>query len=407
MARTIILVMDSLGLGYTPDAESFGDKGANTLGHIAQWCAKGETNDDWPKARPMQLPNLARLGLGKAAELASGSVPTGLESDQVIGSFAACKEISKGKDTPSGHWEMAGVPVLFDWGYFPKDYPSFPQSLTDRLISEANLPGILANKHASGTTVIAELGEEHIQTGKPIFYTSADSVLQIAAHEDHFGLERLYDLCALARKAVDDLDLNIGRIIARPFIGDHADNFERTGNRKDIATPPHADTLLDVMKKAGRQVISVGKISDIFAGCGITKSVKATGHDALFDATLNAMKDAADGDMIFTNFVEFDQSFGHRRNSGGYAACLEHFDSRITEVMAEMLPDDLLILTADHGCDTTWHGSDHTREHVPFLAYIPSRKSQNMQIRETFADIGQSVATYMGVPALGYGTAAL
>ncbi|WND03157.1 phosphopentomutase [Temperatibacter marinus] len=407
MARAIILVLDSLGIGYTPDAVTFGDKGANTLGHIAQWCAEGNTSEFWPVGRQMHLPNLAQLGLGKAAELVSGTLPKGLETSTVIGSYAACEEISKGKDTPSGHWEMAGVPVLFDWGYFPKSYPSFPQQLTDRLIQEANLPGILGNKHASGTTIIAELGDEHIETGQPIFYTSADSVLQIAAHEEHFGLDRLYDLCYKARQAVDDLDLNIGRIIARPFLGDSSANYARTGNRKDIATPPHEPTLLDHLTEAGRSVIAVGKISDIYAGSGISKSIKASGHDALFEQTLRAMDTAQDGDLIFTNFVEFDQSFGHRRNPGGYADCLEHFDRRIVEVTTKMAEDDLLILTADHGCDTTWEGSDHTREHVPFLAYRPNLPAENMGVRKSFADIGQTVASYLNVKPVGHGTKAL
>lgn len=406
MTRAIILVLDSLGLGFTPDAENFGDTGANTLGHIADWCAAGNVSADWPTARPMALPTLARLGLGKAAELASGRVPTGLEADKLVGSYGACKELSKGKDTPSGHWEIAGVPVLFDWGYFPKSFPSFPSALTDRLIKEANLPGILGNKHASGTDIIRELGDEHIRTGKPIFYTSADSVLQIAAHEDHFGLQSLYDLCALARTAVDDLHLNIGRIIARPFIGDSADSYQRTGNRRDIATPPPAPTLLNRVEDFGGAVHAVGKISDIYAASGITHKIKATGHDALFDATLAAMASAAPSDLIFTNFVEFDQSFGHRRNPGGYADCLEHFDRRISEVMDKMLPDDLLILTADHGCDTTWPGSDHTREHIPFLAYSKNKTSHNLGIRDSFADIGQTVAAHLGVEPLDYGQAA-
>ena len=324
MARAFLLVMDSFGIGEAPDAEKFGDVGADTFGHIAKWCADGEESPSRDSG-PLRLPNLSNLGLGEAAKLATGALPAGFTSvDQAEGIYAACAEQSNGKDTPSGHWEMAGVPVRFDWGYFQLETPSFPDELIADLVKRGNLPGILGNCHASGTTIIADLGEEHIKTGKPIVYTSADSVFQIAAHEEHFGLERLYELCDIARDLVDEY--NIGRVIARPFVGEGGD-FTRTGNRRDIATPPPAKTLLNYLHEAGREVISVGKIADIFAHQGLTQKYKATGMQALFDKTMDCVADAPDGSLTFTNFVNFDQDFGHRRDVGGYAAELEAFDA--------------------------------------------------------------------------------
>lgn len=405
MARAFILVLDSFGIGAAPDADRFGEADADTLGHIAEWCAAGNVADDRPKAGPIQLPNMTRLGLGKAAELATGKEPVGMEfSGDVTGLYAACAEESFGKDTPSGHWEMAGVPVRFDWGYFQQEYPSFPEALLNALMERCDLPGVLGNKAASGTVILEELGDEHMRTGKPIVYTSADSVFQIAAHEETFGLERLYEVCAVARELVDDY--NIGRVIARPFLG--ADGtFERTANRKDLATPPPKPTLLERLEDAGREVISVGKIADIFAHRGLTQKVKASGLDGLFAVSLEKLQDAPDGSLTFVNFVDFDQSFGHRRNVAGYADALEYFDRRLPEFLNGMRADDLVVLTADHGCDPTWPGSDHTREHVPFVAYGPSLKPGSAGVRKSFADIGQSVADHLGIAPLDEGTSAL
>ncbi len=401
MARSFILVLDSFGLGATPDAGKFGDVGSNTLGHIAEWCAAGNTAADRPDAGSLNLPNMTRYGLGRAAELASGKVPEGLEdAGNIVGLYGACREQSNGKDTPSGHWEIAGVPVRFDWGYFPPDYPSFPKGLTDALIEECGLPGVIGNKHASGTVILEELGEEHINSGMPIVYTSADSVFQIAAHEEHFGLDRLYEVCEVARKLVDDYE--IGRVIARPFVGD-VGNFKRTGNRRDYATPPHKPTLLEKLEAAGHEVISIGKIADIFAHKGLTQKIKATGNAALFDATLEATKTAPDGALVFTNFVDFDQDFGHRRNVAGYAAALEYFDSRLPELEAILQDGDMIILTADHGCDPTWQGTDHTREHVPFIVYGDPIAGASMGVRDSFADIGQTVAKHLGLAPLDEG----
>ena len=264
---------------------------------------------------------------------------------------------------------------------------------------------MLGNCHASGTTIIAELGEEHMRTGKPIVYTSADSVFQIAAHEESFGLERLYELCDIARELVDDY--NIGRVIARPFVGDSPENFRRTGNRRDLTTPPHAPTVLDKLVASGGEVISIGKIADIYAHQGITKKIKATGNEALFDATLEALDDAPDRSIVFTNFVDFDMLYGHRRDVDGYAAALEYFDRRLPELEAKLGEGDVLILTADHGCDPTWEGTDHTREHIPVLAAGTPVRRGSLGKRDTFADIGQSLASHFGLEPMEYGTSFL
>ena len=394
MSRAIILVMDSFGIGATDDADSFGDVGANTLGSIARHRAEN--------GQPLNLPNLTKLGLMDAAEESSGALPSGCSNGtDITGAYGFAAELSSGKDTPSGHWEIAGVPVLFDWGYFTELENTFPQALLDKLIERANLPGVLGNCHASGTTILEELGEEHMATGKPIVYTSADSVFQIACHEESFGLDRLLDLCDIARVLVDEY--NIGRVIARPFVGTDSSSFERTGNRRDLTVPPPADTLLDKLVASGGEVISVGKISDIYAHRGITHKVKATGNAALFDATLQAMDSAVDQSIVFTNFVDFDMLFGHRRDPDGYAEALEYLDGRLPEILSAMREDDVVVICADHGCDPTWPGSDHTREHIPVLVYGASVSPGSIGKRSTFADIGQSLAEFLGLPKMDYG----
>ncbi|MBS0968772.1 phosphopentomutase [Chimaeribacter arupi] len=407
MKRTFIMVLDSFGIGYSADAEKFGDKGSDTLGHIAEACARGDA--DVGRKGPLTLPNLSRLGLGKAAEASTGTFPAGLdEKADIIGAYAYASELSSGKDTPSGHWEIAGVPVLFDWGYFSDTENSFPQELLDKLVERANLPGYLGNCHSSGTVILDQLGEEHMKTGKPIFYTSADSVFQIACHEETFGLERLYELCEIAREELTEGGYNIGRVIARPFIGNKPGEFQRTGNRHDLAVEPPSPTILKkLVDEKGGNVVSVGKIADIYAQVGITKKVKATGLDALFDATVAEMKQAGDNTIVFTNFVDFDSSYGHRRDVPGYAAALELFDRRLPELMELVGPDDMLILTADHGCDPTWTGTDHTREHIPVLIYGPKIKPGFLGKRDTFADIGQTVAAYFGLSPMEYGKSML
>ncbi|MCV6615599.1 MAG: phosphopentomutase, partial [Cellvibrionaceae bacterium] len=366
--RGILLVLDSLGVGASADADRFGDAGANTLGHIAEYCATGRC-DNASRSGPLAIPHLNRLGLMAAAKASSGEADY-WQSANIEAAYGYAKELSTGKDTSSGHWEMAGVPVFFDWTYFGELHNSMPAGFLDSLLRQGNLPGLLGNCHASGTQIIAELGLEHMRTGKPIIYTSADSVVQIAAHEQSFGLDRLLDLCQQARALLDaDGRLNVGRVIARPFIGDGPDNFKRTANRRDYSVPPPAPTLLERLLAAERRVFGVGKISDIYAAQGVSHCLKAEGIDGLFDASLEALKQAAAGDLVFTNFVDFDSSYGHRRDVAGYAAALEQFDRRLPELMAAMAPDDLLLISADHGCDPSWPGSDHTREHVPVLAY--------------------------------------
>ncbi|WP_410680804.1 phosphopentomutase [Avibacterium paragallinarum] len=402
MKRVFIMMLDSFGIGSSEDAEKFGDKGANTLGHIAQRCAEGLANEKG-RAGKLHLPNFEKLGLGLAAKESCGELPAGFNpTPNLIGGYAYAKEISSGKDTPSGHWEIAGVPVLFDWGYFPEHENSFPQALLDRIVERAGLDGYLGNCHSSGTVILDQLGEEHMKTGKPIFYTSADSVFQIACHEETYGLEKLYELCEIVREEL--ADYNIGRVIARPFVGNKAGEFSRTGNRKDYAIEPPAKTVLQklVEEKQG-DVISIGKIADIYAHTGITEKVKATGLEELFDKTLVEVKRAGENSIVFTNFVNFDSDFGHRRDVAGYAAALEYFDSRIPELLALMNEDDLLIFTADHGCDPTWHGTDHTREHIPVLLYGSQVPKQFLGKRDTFADVGQTAADYFDLPPMDYG----
>lgn len=386
--------MDSFGIGATDDADKFGDVGANTFGSIASY------RDNI--GQPIKLPNLARLGLMNAASESSGSWPAACSRENdVVAAYGFAAEISSGKDTPSGHWEIAGVPVLFDWGYFTETNNTFPPELLKKLIDRGGLTGVLGNCHASGTTIIADHGEQHMATGKPIVYTSADSVFQIACHEQSFGLQRLYELCDIARELVDEY--NIGRVIARPFIGTKSSDFERTGNRRDLTVLPPSKTLLDKLSDSGGEVVSVGKISDIYAHQGITKKVKATGNAALFDATLAALKQAPDRSIVFTNFVDFDMLYGHRRDIEGYATALEYFDERLPELLEIMAVDDILVICADHGCDPGWPGSDHTREHIPVLVYGAGVKPGPIGKRESFADIGQSLCQFFDLTPMDYG----
>ena len=404
MARAIVVVLDSFGIGAAADADKFGDEGADTFGHIAAAAANGDADNN--RSGPLMIPNLLELGLGEAYYGATGEQPAGtVPTAEVTGRFGWAQEMSSGKDTPSGHWEMAGVPVLFDWGYFLEPQHSFPEELLSKIVEKAQLPGYLGNCHASGTTIIAQLGQEHMTTGKPIFYTSADSVFQIACHEESFGLDKLYELCEIARELLEPY--NIGRVIARPFIGDSAENFKRTGNRRDYAIPPPSPTVLDKLKAAGGEVISIGKIADIFAHQGITQKYKATGIPALVDETIHQMQQAPEQSIIFTNLVDFDSEYGHRRDVSGYAAALELFDQLLPKLKAAMRDGDILILTADHGCDPTWPGSDHTREYVPVLAYGHSIQARSIGRRETFADIGQTIASWLQLPAMDYGTSFL
>ena len=402
--RAIVVVLDSFGIGATEDAALFKDAGADTFGHIAAACADARADREGLRHGPLKIPNLLALGLGHAAQ-AAGAEPVLDLPSAPRGIYGAAAERSFGKDTPSGPWEMMGLPVEGEGGYVSHTPPSFPRELIDQLTAEGGLPGVLGNCHASGTTILDELGEAHIRTGKPIVYTSADSVFQIAAHEGHFGLERLYELCRIARRLVNPY--KIGRVIARPFIGEATGAFERTGNRRDLATPPHAPTLLDYTRARGSSVIAIGKINDIFAGNGISDVVKAHGNDAVFDALLAELAAAGTGSVIFANLVDFDTLYGHRRDVAGYAAALEAFDARLPELEAALRPGDIAVISADHGCDPTFPGSDHTREHVPVLAFGPGIEALDIGLRDSFADIGQSLAQHLGLAPLQAGTSFL
>ena len=394
MSRAFILLLDSFGLGAAPDADKFGDAGANTFGHIASWAADA--------GKPMSLPNLERLGLAAAAHSACGEWAAGFnQRDGFTGAYGAAHEQSTGKDTQSGHWEIAGVPVNFDWGYFPRTVPSFPQELTDKLKKLTGVPGFLGDCHASGTDIINKHGDEHVATGKPIIYTSGDSVMQIAAHEESFGLDRLYAVCEAAYELVKPY--NIGRVIARPFLGENG-NYRRTSNRHDYAVPPPSATLLDHVKNEGGEVIGLGKISDIFAAQGISRVVKGADNMALFDALLKVADEAGDKSLTFVNFVDFDQAFGHRRDIAGYSNALHEMDARLPEFIAKLKEGDLVVITADHGCDPSWPGSDHTREHIPMIFFGPGVAPRALPVSKTFSDIGATLAKHLGVKPLSNGT---
>jgi phosphopentomutase len=366
MARVFLVVMDSVGIGGAPDADRFfngdvPDIGANTVAHIAQACAEGRAEEG--RSGPLALPVLDALGLGAAVRLASGDVTPGLEATPK-GIWGAATEVSSGKDTPSGHWELAGVPVPWDWTYFPDRVPAFPDELVKEVCRVAGTDGILGNCHASGTAIIADLGEAHMRTGQPICYTSADSVFQIAAHEDSFGLQRLLDLCKTLAPRLHAM--KVGRVIARPFVGTSPADFTRTANRKDFAIAPPAPTLCDRVQAAGRSVHAIGKIGDIFSMSGIDDVVKGTDAELLVHLA-RAVDTAEEGSLTFANFVEFDSLYGHRRDISGYARALEWFDAGIGAILPRLRKGDMMILTADHGNDPSWIGTDHTRERVPVL----------------------------------------
>lgn len=391
--------MDSVGCGGAPDAERFfggdrSDQGANTLAHIARACAEGRANDG--RSGPLALPSLDRLGLGASILLASGEAAPGLGASPQ-GLWGAATEISPGKDTPSGHWELAGVPVPWEWTCFPRDVPAFPESLLAEVRARAGTEGTLGNCHASGTEIVARLGAEHLRTGWPILYTSVDSVFQIAAHEEVFGLARLLKLCEELAPTLHGM--RVGRVIARPFVGDAQVGFTRTANRHDYAMAPPAPTLCDWVQGAGRRVQAIGKIGDIFSMRGIDEV--RTGTDAaLMQHWIDLMDTAPEGSLTFANFVEFDSLYGHRRDVAGYARALEWFDAQLPRVLDRMRGGDLVLITADHGNDPTWAGTDHTRERVPVLG-------AGMGVRAVgqvaFADVGASVAAHLGVPAQGPG----
>lgn len=398
MPRAFLVVLDSAGAGGAPDAAAFfngatPDTGANTLGHIAAACAAGRAEKG--RSGPLRMPTLDALGLGQAVRLASGAEMPGFDAEP-RGLWGAATEVSKGKDTPSGHWELAGVPVPWEWHYFPVTEPVFPKALIDEVARRAGTAGTLGNCHASGVPIIEALGAEHMRTGWPICYTSADSVFQIAAHEETFGLDRLLKLCAEIAPTLHAM--RVGRVIARPFVGAPG-SFRRTANRHDYAIAPPAPTLCDWVQGAGRKVHAIGKIGDIFSMRGIDDVRKGT--DALlFDHLMAAAADAEEGSLTFANFVEFDSSYGHRRDVSGYARALEWFDGRLRGFLDRLRPGDLALFTADHGNDPTWVGTDHTRERVPVVAWGLGARAIG---QVAFADVGASVAAHLGVAPEGPG----
>jgi phosphopentomutase len=392
--RAFLIVMDSVGCGGAPDAADFGDAGANTLGHIAEACAGGRA--EVGRSGPLRMPNLDRLGMGAAIRLASGLSAPGLGAEPQ-GLWGAATEMSPGKDTPSGHWELAGVPVPWDWTYFPDTTPAFPPDLVAEVCRLAGTDGILGNCHASGVPIIAKHCEEHLRTGWPICYTSADSVFQIAAHEEAFGLDRLLKLCADLAPSLHAR--RVGRVIARPFIGSCSD-FRRTSNRHDFAIAPPAPTLLDWVAADGRATHAIGKIGDIFSMRGIGQLHKGKSDADLFEHLVTLGGAAEPGSLTFANFVEFDTLYGHPRDVAGYARALEAFDAAIPRFLAMLRPGDLAIFTADHGNDPTFRGTEHTRERVPVIGAGVGLKPIGLRM---FADVGASVAAHLGVAAAGSG----
>lgn len=382
--RILVIVTDSVGAGGAPDAEKFGDKGADTYGHI-------DANV------PLSVPNLRRLGLGQITHIHP-------ETTQVVGSYGLMQEVSAGKDTTSGHWEFMGNPV-------DNPFPTFPNGFPDDLLQTFTAKtgyGYIGNEVASGTEIIERLGPQHFQTKQPIIYTSADSVFQIAAHNDVIPLEELYRICEITRNEVCVGPYEVGRIIARPFIGEQG-HFVRTGDRRDYSRLPKRKMVFSYLSEAGFMVVGVGKIGDIYAHIGLTESYHTPDNPADMAMLRQQLKaHRQDQGLLMANFVDFDSMYGHRRNVKGYAQCLEDFDTMLGELLPEIQDDELLVITSDHGNDPTWHGTDHTRERVPLLVYSPAlKKSVNLGIRQTYADLGQTIMDNFGLTGLTHGTSFL
>lgn len=381
--RTIIIVLDSLGIGELPDADKYGDIGANTLGHI------------YEMAKP-KLSNMKKLGLYNIEGL---EIPD--KEENIIGNFGKAKEKSEGKNSPVGHWEIAGFVNESPF----KTYPNgFPKEMIEEFKKKTGLKGTLYNGVGSGTDLLEKYGEEHIKTGFPIIYTSADSVFQIAAHEDVIPVEKLYEICKIAREMLNKEEYNIGTVIARPFIGDKSDNITRTYNRKDFESSKFGKTMLDVLYENKDEVVAIGKIQDLFTGRGIKKAIHTEGNADGIEKTIQEIKNNKSAKLIFTNLVDFDMLYGHRNNVEGYAKALEYFDSKLPEIMQEVNDDDLLIITADHGNDPSTPSTDHDREYIPILIYGKGiKKGVNLGIRETYADISATILDIYNYSKLQYG----
>lgn len=381
--RVIIMVLDGFGIGEAPDADKYGDCGSNTLAGI------------YNNAK-LEIPNMQKLGLYNIDGIKVGS-----KVEKTIGAFGKAKEQAEGKNSPVGHWEISGY--VKKPGF--KTYPNaFPKELIDEFIKEARIDGILCNEVGSGTELLKKYGEEHVKTGYPIIYTSADSVFQIAAHEDVIPVEKLYELCRVARKIADKPEYNIGTIIARPFVGDKAENFTRTYNRKDFESETFGRTMLDVIAQNNGRVIAIGKIQDLFNGRGIDKAIHTSGNADGIEKTIEEIE-KEDASLIFTNLVDTDMLYGHRNNIEGYAKALEYFDAQLPRIIEKMKDTDMLIITADHGNDPSTPSTDHNREYIPILIYGKNIKENvNLGIRQTFSDISATVLDILNLPNLENGT---
>ena len=383
MNRAIVIVLDSFGVGELPDANVYGDEGSNTL--------KGIYDNTL-----LNLPNFKKLGLYNINDIGIDN-----KEKEPIGIYGKANEMSKGKNSPVGHWEISGYVTEKPFKTYPN---AFPQELIEKFIKEAGIKGVLCNKKGSGTEFLKQYGEEHLETGMPIVYTSADSVFQIAAHEDIIPVEELYRICLIARKILNDPEYNIGTVIARPFVGTNSENFTRTYNRKDFEFQDFGRTMLDEIKEIGKNVLAIGKIADLFTMRGITKAIHTEGNTDGIHKTIEAIKEDTNG-LIFTNLVDFDMLYGHRNNIEGYARALEEFDSFLPEIIENLKQDDILIITADHGCDPSTPSTDHSREYVPIIAYGKNLKQNvNIGIRKTYADISATILDLLNVKStLKYG----
>jgi phosphopentomutase len=372
--RIVLIVLDGAGIGAMPDAPEWGDAGSDTFGHICE-------------SRQLAMPNLQSLGLGNIRPLAG--VPA---IDSPRGGYGKCALKSNGKDTTTGHWEMAGIILERAFPTYPE---GFPRAVIDQFIARTNVPGVLGNVPASGTEIIKDLGEEHVKSGKPIVYTSADSVFQVAAHEEIINLDRLYEICEIARDMLRG-EHEVGRVIARPFLGSPG-AFYRTENRHDYAVPPPRENLLPLLSQAGFDVVCIGKIASIYDSTGVTQDLTAKNNQQSIDQTIRALQDDTRG-LIFSNLVDFDMLYGHRRDTEGYARALEHFDASWPQIEAAMKDGDLLMITADHGNDPTFPGSDHTREYAPLIVYGKKAKAGvNLGTRASLSDIGRTIAENFGL----------
>jgi len=380
--RAIIIVLDGFGVGEAPDAKKYRDEGSNTLAGIYNNTS-------------LKIPNMQKLGIYNI-----DGIEVGEKVKTTIGAYGKAQEQADGKNSPVGHWEISGY--IKHPGF--KTYPqAFPKQLVDEFIEKTKVKGVLCNEVGSGTEILKRFGEEHMKTGKPIIYTSADSVFQIAAHEDIIPVEKLYEICKITRQILDKPEYNIGTVIARPFIGETAEDFTRTYNRRDFESATFGKTMLDIIKENNKEVIAIGKIEDLFTGRGITKVIHTSGNADGIENTINCIKDNTEG-LIFTNLVDTDMLYGHRNNIKGYAEALEYFDSRLPELMNNLKDTDMLIITGDHGNDPSTPSTDHSREYVPMLIYGKQIKENiNLGTRKTFADISATILEILNLPKLENG----